>query len=126
MLFTEPAALALSRIEWLGVIVPRAELAALVSNVEDAALRLIPPGNDALRLLVHYLGMLRDENFDLRTPELRHLVAAHVQDLVAMAIGATRDGAAIAEERGVRAAASRRSRATFSKTSARRSPRSPP
>ena len=104
VLFTEPATLALSEIDWLGVIVPRAALAALVKDVEDAALRLIPHGNDALQLLVQYLGMLKAESLDLHSPELRHLVATHVQDLIAAAIGATRDGAAIANERGVRAA----------------------
>jgi AraC-like DNA-binding protein len=104
VLFAEPAALALSQIDWLGVIVPRVALAPLVSNVEDAALRLIPNGNDTLRLLTHYLEMLREENFDLQTPELRNLIATHIQDLMAMAIGATRDGAAVAEERGLRAA----------------------
>ena len=104
VLFTEPAALALSQVDFLGVIVPRAALAALVSNVEDTALRLIPNDNGTLRLLTHYLQMLREENLDLQTPELRSLIATHIQDLVAMAIGTTRDGAAIAGERGLRAA----------------------
>ena len=38
------------------------------------------------------------------TPELRHLVSIHIHDLMAMALGATRDGLAIAESRGLRAA----------------------
>ena len=104
VLFTEPAALALSQIDWVGVIVPRTALAALVSDVEDAALRLIPNNSDTLRLLTHYLQMLQEENLDLQTPELRNLIATHIQDLVAMVIGANRDGTAIAEERGIRAA----------------------
>jgi AraC-like DNA-binding protein len=37
-------------------------------------------------------------------PELRDLVSIHVHDLIAMALGATRDGVAIAEGRGLRAA----------------------
>jgi AraC-like DNA-binding protein len=104
VLFTEPATLTLSQINLLGIIVPRAALAALVSDVEDAALRLIPNDSDTLRLLTHYLQMLREESLNLQTPELRNLVATHVQDLVAMAIGANRDGTAIAGERGMRAA----------------------
>ena len=44
------------------------------------------------------------EDLVLAPPELRHLVVTHIHDLVAMVIGTTRDGAAVAGERGVRAA----------------------
>jgi AraC-like DNA-binding protein len=40
----------------------------------------------------------------IKSPELRNLVATHIHDLVAMIVGATHDGIAIAEERGVAAA----------------------
>ena len=82
--------------------VPREALAPLVTNVDDAVLRLIPRGTGALKLLANYVGMLDDDA--LATPELRRLVVTQIYDLAALAIGATRDAAAITEGRGVRAA----------------------
>jgi AraC-like DNA-binding protein len=40
----------------------------------------------------------------LRTSELQRLVVTHIHDLIAAVVGATRDGLAIAEGRGIRAA----------------------
>jgi AraC-like DNA-binding protein len=88
---------------FLGVGVPRQVLASLVPRIEDAFMRPIPRGNEALRLLVGYLKLL-DEDRALASPELRRLAVAHVHDLVALAIGASRDAAVIAVGRGVRAA----------------------
>jgi AraC-like DNA-binding protein len=82
---------------------PRAALAPLVTNIDDAVLRLIPRGTGALKLMASYVGMLGDDEA-LATPELRRLVVTQLYDLVALAIGATRDAVAIAEGRGVRAA----------------------
>ncbi|MDX2219230.1 MAG: helix-turn-helix transcriptional regulator, partial [Burkholderiales bacterium] len=55
----------------------------------------------ALRLLQAYLDTLPAA---LPDPQLNRLVANHVYDLMALAIGATRDGAEEARRRGVRAA----------------------
>lgn len=55
-----------------------------------------------MRLLVAYVKGLSEVN--LAAPPLRNLVATHVHDLLAMVVGATRDGAAIAQERGIAAA----------------------
>jgi AraC-like DNA-binding protein len=74
-----------------------------VTNVDDAVLRLIPASTGALKLLVNYVGMLDDDEA-LATPALRRLVVTQIYDLVALAIGPTRDAAGIAEGRGVRAA----------------------
>jgi hypothetical protein len=103
LLHAEPATVTHSQIHYQGLLVPRAALAPLVADVEDAAMRLIPRDNEALRLLAGYWKTVRDD-LALATPALRHLVVTHVHDLVAMLIGATRDGSAIAAERGVRAA----------------------
>jgi AraC-like DNA-binding protein len=54
-------------------------------------------------MLVAYLDVLKSETA-LETPELRHAVAMHIHDLCALAIGATRDAAELAEGRGLRAA----------------------
>jgi AraC-like DNA-binding protein len=85
------------------VIVPRASLLPLVTDLEDAAMQVIPHGNEALRLCASYVETLRG-GVALTTPELRQLAVTHVHDLVALALGTTRDGAAIAAERGMRAA----------------------
>jgi AraC-like DNA-binding protein len=87
----------------LGLLVPRTALTPLVANVEDTAARLIPHDHEALRLLAAYLQLVHAE-LPLATPGLRRLAVTHVHDLFALALGATRDGAAIAAERGVRAA----------------------
>jgi AraC-like DNA-binding protein len=102
-LHAESACVTHSRVHGLGFVVPRAAFAPLVLDVEDAAMRLIPHHNEALRLLAGYWRSVLDDLM-LATPELRHLVVTHVHDLVAMLIGASRDGAAVAAERGVRAA----------------------
>jgi AraC-like DNA-binding protein len=86
-----------------GVPLSRGALAARVPRLEDAFMRRIPRDNAALRLLVDYLRVVRD-NRALATSELRRLVAAHVHDLVALAISATRNAEAVATSRGMRAA----------------------
>jgi AraC-like DNA-binding protein len=108
LLHTETAAMTHSQIHYSPIhyqalIVPRAALASLVGDVEDAAMRVIPHHNEALRLLAGYWKTV-GKDLVLAMPELRHLVVTHVHDLVAMSIGATLDGAAIAADRGVRAA----------------------
>src|SRR5262245_10383172 len=86
-----------------GVWLPRLPLVGAVPGLEDALMRRIPRDNQALRLLVGYLRAL-DDTEALATPELRRLVVTHVYDLVSLAIGSSRDAAAIAEGRGLRAA----------------------
>jgi AraC-like DNA-binding protein len=97
-----PSAMTFSELSSV-VLVPRAALAPLVTNAEDKAMRVIPPDTDALRLLVNYMRMLHDD-LDIATPGLASMAATHVHDLVALAIGANRDGGALAQERGLRAA----------------------
>jgi len=83
--------------------VPRALLAPLVTNIDDAIMRTIPADNTALKLLRGYLGLLSEHDASA-TPELVRLAVSHVHDLLAVAIGATRDAAAAAEGRGLYAA----------------------
>jgi AraC-like DNA-binding protein len=86
----------------IGLVMPRRALAPLVPGLEDALIRPIPPDNEALRLLMSYIGVLG--GLTLTAPELQRLVAAHVHDLVALIVGASREAAAVAAGRGVRAA----------------------
>ena len=83
--------------------VPRAAIAALIPDVGDAIARPIPADNPAFRLLLGYLATANDVR-GLITPELQRLAVTHVYDLLALALGATRDAIATARERGVRAA----------------------
>jgi AraC-like DNA-binding protein len=82
--------------------VPRTALAPLVANVEDGFLRPIPPRTQSLRLLTNYVDLIRDE-LAAASPEMRHLVVAHVHDLLALTVGATGDKAEIAHRRSMRA-----------------------
>jgi len=82
---------------------PRALLGQLVRHIDDAVLRPIPRGTGTLNLLRGYVDVLFDDPV-LAVPETRHLLVSQLCDLVALSLGATRDAAAAAEGRGVRAA----------------------
>jgi AraC-like DNA-binding protein len=82
--------------------VPVAAIAPLVPDIGAVVARRIPADCGALRLLVRYLEVLDAQS--LATPELQHLAATHVHDLLAIALGATREAAEVANGRGVRAA----------------------
>jgi AraC-like DNA-binding protein len=82
---------------------PRASLRPLVRNIDDAVLRTIPRGTGMLNLLRGYADALFDDPV-LSAPDMRQLLVTQLCDLVAVTIGATRDAAAVAEGRGIRAA----------------------
>jgi AraC-like DNA-binding protein len=75
----------------------------LVRNVYDSVGRLLTPDNEGLRLLLPYLHVLHDAE-PLNSAAARALVTRHVQDLLALALGAVGDGCEIARGRGLRAA----------------------
>jgi AraC-like DNA-binding protein len=81
----------------------RQTLSPLVPGLEDAFMRPVPRDTEALQLLMRYIRLLDDQQ-SLATAQMRHLVVNHVYDLVALALGGTRDATAIAKGRGVRAA----------------------
>jgi AraC-like DNA-binding protein len=85
------------------VTLSRRRLTPLVPGLEDGFMRPVPRHTDALKLLTRYVRLFDDQR-SLATPELRNLMVNHVYDLIALALGATRDAAAIANGRGVRAA----------------------
>jgi AraC-like DNA-binding protein len=72
---------------------------ALVTRcLEDR--RYIPAGTEALKLLPAYLRMLRG----LSDPQVIERSVSYVYDLMALALGAMREAAVIANARGMRAA----------------------
>jgi AraC-like DNA-binding protein len=79
----------------------RQKLAARLSCAEDALIRAVPRDNQALRLLKSYVGVLNDEEM-LSTADVRLAVDDHLHDLIALALGATRDAGELAKRRGVR------------------------
>lgn len=99
-------------IDFLTLAFPRPVLAQAVVNLDDALMRPVPGDNQAMRLLIRYVRILNGE-VGAMSPQLKSVSSAHVQDLVAMALGATRDAAELARGRGVRAARLRALRANI-------------
>jgi AraC-like DNA-binding protein len=92
--------------------VPRGAIASLVPDIEAAVARRIPADNPALKLLVDYLEGFRNQQA-VTSPELQQVMATHIYDLLAVALGPTRDATEIAYGRGVRAARLRAAKATI-------------
>jgi AraC-like DNA-binding protein len=103
VLHAEPSSMLTSQVDYIAFGIPRAALVPLVADIEGAAMQLIPRNNEALLLLNRYVGILREDPV-MVTPELRRAAVTHAHDLIALALGATRDGAEVACGRGVRAA----------------------
>ena len=82
---------------------PRKALTPLVPNPEDALMRPLRPSSEALRLLTRYVRDI-DDLYRSAGAELQRLIVSHVIDLAALVIGASRDGEAVAEKRGLAAA----------------------
>ena len=83
--------------------VPTALLAPRLARGQNGFLRRVPSDSFALRLLTSYIDVAWKER-TLAGPDLQHLVVSHIHDLMAVAIGATRDAAEDAKTRGVYAA----------------------
>lgn len=103
ILHYEPGSIQFRELNDIAVMMPRSVLTPLVPDLEAAVMRPVTHRNEALRLLRLYLLGWR-EHFDMTDPALCRLAAAHVHDLVATALGATREGQAAAAKRGIRAA----------------------
>jgi len=71
---------------YFALVIPRAELAKRLGNVDEATMRLISRDETALRLIRSYMRPLWDE-IHLPTSNLRSMVATHVHDLAAMMLG---------------------------------------
>jgi AraC-like DNA-binding protein len=82
--------------------VPYKALAPKVVDLGARMLRRIPRETEGLRMLRRYLQAMQD--VELATADLQRLAVTHVYDLMALTLGATRDAAQVAADRGVRAA----------------------
>jgi AraC-like DNA-binding protein len=81
--------------------VPTAAIAPMVGDIQAGMNRRIPAGTEALRLLRPYARMLMDGS---PSGAMQSLAVTHVCDLIALMCGASGDAAAVATERGGRAA----------------------
>jgi AraC-like DNA-binding protein len=86
----------------LGVYIPRSVIAPMVRDLDSVLMRPMPASIDALRLLIDYVAATQRLDTQL-SAALQRSVGEHFCDLVALAFGATRDVAEIAQMRGVRA-----------------------
>ncbi len=91
-------------LQLINIAVPFRSLSSAVRNVGDIAVVPAAARTEAVRLLKSYVMSLLASDDRPRSPEVRHLVATHILDLVVLAMGARRDVAETARGRGVRAA----------------------
>lgn len=89
-------------IRFVNVSFSRNQLLPLIGDLGPALMRPLAMDAAAMRLLVDYVQAI--QSLQSATPETWHLVATHIFDLAALAIGATRDAGEIARGRGVRVA----------------------
>ena len=101
LVYREPATLRFQAMNYVAVRVPHAALAPLTKNIAADAGRHVRRDTAALSLLEAYLRSLPTRIAD---PNLRGLVTTHVYDLMALVIGASREGAEIAARRSLKAA----------------------
>jgi AraC-like DNA-binding protein len=83
--------------------VPLRSISSTITGLDRVLCRRIPADSAALRLLIRYVGIL-DEGDSLADESLQRHAVTHIHDLMALALGATREAAEIAKGRGVRAA----------------------
>jgi AraC-like DNA-binding protein len=88
---------------FLAFSVPRAAITPLVPDIGATFARRIPASSPALQMLVRYLDLARRDNV-VTTPELAAAFTDHVCDLLAFALGPTRDAAEQTRTRGLAAA----------------------
>jgi AraC-like DNA-binding protein len=92
-----------SRSRMIAVNLTRKTLRPLLHDFDGVLAHTIPKQSVALRLLSSYIEALLRESAP-PTPEIGLLAVAHIYDLAALAMGATRDAAEIANSRGLAAA----------------------
>jgi AraC-like DNA-binding protein len=99
----EPASAGHSHIQVTNLRFARNRLSPQLADADGSVLRPLSVDNKALRLLASYLRIVGDE-LGRSSASLQQAAGDHVHDLVALALGATRDAAEIARGRGVRVA----------------------
>ncbi len=88
---------------FLGLRLPDRLLRPFAPGLDRDPMRLIQGQTHSLRFLVDYVCRLTSTE-SARSAELDRAIETHIVDLVALSVGAYRDAAAQAQDRGVRAA----------------------
>jgi AraC-like DNA-binding protein len=89
---------------WSGVVIPKARLLELVPDAEDMTSSELARDTPALLFLRRYVDLTFGGNGFLDDPALSRRIETTLLDLIALALGATRDVAELARMRGMRAA----------------------
>ena len=97
--------------------IPRSILSSMVTYVDDVVMQVVPCNTDALKLLAGYAAPLFND-IALATPEFRRTAVNHLHDLVALSLGAARDG--VAAGRAIPAARLRMAKSYIAENSNRR------
>ncbi|WP_198020857.1 helix-turn-helix domain-containing protein [Mesorhizobium sp. LNJC399B00] len=87
----------------LFITIPKAALGPVAANADAALMTPMSCVGEKFLLLTSYVRLLMQEP-NLAASELRWLAAKHIQDLVAVVVGATQDATEVAAGRGIRAA----------------------
>jgi AraC-like DNA-binding protein len=88
---------------YVALALPKSALAPLVPDIGAVFARRVPASNPAQRMLLRYLDLAEDDQV-ATDADLQRVLGDHVCDLVALALGATRNAAELARVRGVPAA----------------------
>lgn len=99
--------------------IPRSILSAIVADVDDVVMQLIPQRTEALKLLAGYAAPLFHD-VALASPEFRRTAVNHLHDLVALALGSAHDVSGLGNGRGVPAARLRMAKSYIIENSNRR------
>jgi AraC-like DNA-binding protein len=75
----------------------------MVADIHSDLVRPIPASTESLSLLVSYIGALGEMDALIK-PEFQRLIVAHVNELIALTLGAKGDAAEFARSHGLRAA----------------------
>jgi len=81
----------------------RSDLAPAIADFERVLQTAIPLDSEAMRLLIGYTNLAVRDGASA-SAEFHRLAVRHIHDLIALAIGATRDAAEMAKTRGLAAA----------------------
>jgi AraC-like DNA-binding protein len=97
--------------------IPRSILSSMVAYVDDVVMQVVPCNTGALKLLAGYAAPLFND-LALATPEFPRTAVNHLHDLVALSLGAARDG--VAAGRAIPAARLRMAKSYIADNSNRR------
>ena len=98
---SDPFVMERSAMKAVSVAIPRPLLGPMLGNLDRALMTPLPMSSPAFAFLSNYLSGLKDHSA-ISAPELRAMASTHVRELLAVAIGASRDAEETANGNGLR------------------------